>query len=143
MMIAAILGGGVLFLALQIGALWYLSHTAPPKHLENSPLEARMLVLEEAVQRLPEIWREDVERANRHRARAEAAERRYRQQLETGEVGGGPAQDLRTDHADGSGGEALSPVREGLDPGQPPASIDQIRQMMLQARLNPFTKLRS
>lgn len=90
--------------------------TARDDYLEV--LAARVAALENRVQDLPGLWEEERKRAERHRARAEEAERRTRELVESDEsddwdeVEQGPH--LRSEHAESREAEAMQPVRGGV-----------------------------
>jgi len=131
---------GALFLTLQGVFLWMWSrkatHATPPEH----PLEARVIVLEEAVRRLPQIWSEDVQRANRHRARAEQAERRARQIAEEGS-GDVDVEGIPEGNGAGSAVGGVPAVRADVGSSQPAPALSELHNSLIARRLDPYNRL--
>lgn len=127
-------------LAVLVGIAVVFTRRKPP---ENGAIETRVALLEQSVKQLPSIWEEETARANRHRARAEQAERRHRQSMDRLEEQPDPGEDVRDTDGSGSQLGGVPPMRADVGAPQPDGleGLAQTHAALMARRLNPFGRL--
>lgn len=126
-----------LALALQGVLFWFASRKVGRPNPAHEALQTRLDALESAFGNLTGTVKEETQRAHRHRARAEEAERRHRKLLEEGVEFTDEGPDVhRIDGNRGAGG-GVPPVREDVGAPAPDAEAAflEAHRALMQQRL--------